>query len=51
LVTFTADGIVKGSVALRSEGASVAEIPGGEWHNAIFHAPAAVVLEIKLGPL
>jgi cupin fold WbuC family metalloprotein len=50
LVTFTSDGVVKSRVTLCSEGASVAEIPGGEWHSAVFHAPAAVVLEIKAGP-
>jgi cupin fold WbuC family metalloprotein len=50
LVIFTSDGVVKSRVALSSEGANVAEIPGGEWHGAVFHAPAAVVLEVKPGP-
>jgi cupin fold WbuC family metalloprotein len=50
LVIFTADGVVKNRVALKSEGACVAEIPGGDWHSVVFHAPAAVVLEVKAGP-
>ena len=50
LVIFTSDGVVKNRVALSSDGASVAEIPGGEWHSVVFHAPAAVVLEVKAGP-
>jgi cupin fold WbuC family metalloprotein len=50
LVIFTSDGVVKNRVALSSEGANVAEIPGGDWHGVVFHAPAAVVLEIKAGP-
>jgi len=50
LVIFTSDGVVKNRVALSSEGVSVAEIPGGDWHSAVFHAPAAVVLEVKAGP-
>ena len=50
LVTFTSEGTVKSRVTLCSEDACVVEVPGGEWHGAIFHAPAAVVLEIKAGP-
>jgi cupin fold WbuC family metalloprotein len=50
VVIFTADGVVKSRVALSSKDASVAEIPGGDWHGVIFHAPAAVVLEVKAGP-
>ena len=50
LVIFTSDGVVKNRVALGSEGANVAEIPGGDWHSVVFHAPAAVVLEVKAGP-
>ena len=50
LVIFTSDGVVKNRVALSSGGASVVEIPGGAWHSAVFHAPAAVVLEVKAGP-
>jgi hypothetical protein len=37
-------------IALSFEGASVAEIPGGTWHGAVFHAPGAVILEVKPGP-
>jgi cupin fold WbuC family metalloprotein len=50
LVIFTSDGVVKDRIALSSEGASVAEIPGGTWHSAVFHPPAAVILEVKTGP-
>jgi cupin fold WbuC family metalloprotein len=49
-VIFTSDGVVKDRVALSSEGVSVAEIPGGDWHTAVFHAPAGVILEVKAGP-
>ena len=31
-------------------GPSLIEIPGSEWHSIVFHAPAAVVLEVKPGP-
>jgi cupin fold WbuC family metalloprotein len=50
LVIFTSDGVVRNRVALSPDGASVAEIPGGDWHSVVFHAPAAVVLEVKAGP-
>ena len=50
LLIFTADGVVKDRIALSSQKASVVEIPGGEWHSVVFHAPAAVVLEVKPGP-
>ncbi|MGO9574730.1 MAG: WbuC family cupin fold metalloprotein [Terriglobales bacterium] len=50
LVGFTSDGVVKNRIALSSQGASVAEIPGGDWHSVVFHAPSAVVLEVKAGP-
>jgi cupin fold WbuC family metalloprotein len=50
VVIFTSDGMVKSRVVLGLQGTSVAEIPGGEWHGVIFHAPAAVVLEVKAGP-
>ena len=50
VVIFNSDGIVKSRAVLGSQGASVAEIPGGEWHSVVFHAPAAVVLEVKAGP-
>jgi cupin fold WbuC family metalloprotein len=49
-VIFTSKGIVKDRVALGVAGASLAEIPGGEWHSIVFHAPGAVVLEVKPGP-
>jgi cupin fold WbuC family metalloprotein len=50
VVTFTSDGVIKDRLPLGPEGASLAEIPGGNWHSFVFHAPAAVVLEIKPGP-
>src|SRR6202166_2780970 len=50
LVIFTSDGVVKNRITLSSEGASVAEIPGGTWHGAVFHASGAVILEVKPGP-
>jgi cupin fold WbuC family metalloprotein len=50
LVIFTSDGVLKNRVPLSSEGTGVAEIPGGDWHSVVFHAPAAVVLEVKAGP-
>jgi cupin fold WbuC family metalloprotein len=50
LVIFTSDGVVESRVALGAGGSSVAEIPGGVWHSVVFHAPAAVVLEVKAGP-
>ena len=50
VVIFASDGVVKNRVALSSDGARVAEIPGGDWHSVVFHAPAAVVLEVKAGP-
>ena len=50
LLIFTSDGVVKDRIALSSQGATVAEIPGGEWHSVLFKEPAAVVLEVKPGP-
>ncbi len=50
LLIFTSDGIVKERIALSPGGSSVVEIPGGLWHGAVIHAPAAVVLEVKPGP-
>jgi cupin fold WbuC family metalloprotein len=50
VVIFTSEGVVKSRVVLGSQGASLAEIPGGEWHTVVFHAPAAVVLGVKAGP-
>jgi hypothetical protein len=50
VLTFTPDGVVKNRIALGSKGASVVEIAGGDWHSVVFHAPAAVALEVKPGP-
>jgi cupin fold WbuC family metalloprotein len=50
VVIFTPEGVVKRRVILGSQDASLAEIPGGEWHSVVFHAPAAVVLEVTAGP-
>jgi cupin fold WbuC family metalloprotein len=50
VLTFTPDGVVKNRIVLGSKGSSVVEIPGGDWHSVVFHAPAAVVLEVKAGP-
>jgi cupin fold WbuC family metalloprotein len=50
LMIFTSDGVLENRVCLSSDRTSVAEIPGGDWHSVVFHAPAAVVLEIKAGP-
>jgi hypothetical protein len=50
VLTFTPEGVIKNRVVLGSKGASVVEIPGGDWHSVVFHAPAAVVLEVKAGP-
>ena len=50
LVIFTSEGVLENRVPLSSEGTGVAEIPGGDWHSVVFHAPTAVVLEVKAGP-
>jgi cupin fold WbuC family metalloprotein len=50
LLIFASDGVVKDRIALSSQDVILAEIPGGEWHSVVFHAPSAVVLEIKAGP-
>jgi cupin fold WbuC family metalloprotein len=50
LLIFTPDGVVKDRIALSYQAVTVAEIPGGEWHSVVFHAPGAVVLEVKAGP-
>jgi cupin fold WbuC family metalloprotein len=50
LVIFTTNGVVKDRVSLGSNGVHLAEIEGGEWHSIVFHAPAAVALEVKPGP-
>jgi cupin fold WbuC family metalloprotein len=51
VVIFTSDGDVKDRFELGAEeDTSLVEIPGGDWHSFVFHAPAAVVLEVKPGP-
>ena len=50
VIFFTSDGEVKTRVALALNDQSLIEIDGGEWHSLVFHAPAAVVLEVKPGP-
>jgi cupin fold WbuC family metalloprotein len=50
VVIFTSRGEVRERLPLAQGGASLIEIPGGDWHSFIFHAPAAVVLEVKPGP-
>jgi cupin fold WbuC family metalloprotein len=50
VLIFSADGEVRDRTALFTGGASVMEIPGGEWHSLVFGAPAAVLLEVKPGP-
>jgi cupin fold WbuC family metalloprotein len=50
VVIFNRNGEITNRFAFSSEGASLFEIPGGEWHTFVFHAPAAVVLEVKPGP-
>jgi cupin fold WbuC family metalloprotein len=50
LLTFASDGKLELRLPLDPEGASIVEIPGGDWHTLIFHPPGAVVLEIKPGP-
>jgi cupin fold WbuC family metalloprotein len=50
VVIFTADGEVAGRFPLSAECTTLAEIPGGDWHTMVFHAPAAVMLEVKPGP-
>jgi hypothetical protein len=47
LVIFTSDGVVKRRVDLSCERATAVGIPCSEWHGVVFHAPAAVVLEVK----
>src|ERR1700689_4160953 len=41
VVVFTRKGKIRDRFALSSEVASLIEIPGGDWHTLIFHAPAA----------
>jgi cupin fold WbuC family metalloprotein len=50
LVVFTSDGEVRDRLVLGSVAARLIEIPGGEWHSLVFHAPAAAILEVKPGP-
>ena len=50
VVIFTPDGVVKDRVSLGPEGVILAEVKGGDWHSVVFHAPAAVILEVKPGP-
>jgi cupin fold WbuC family metalloprotein len=50
ILTFTANGTLDNRLRLGIHGMCVAEIPGGEWHTLMFHAPAAAILEVKPGP-
>jgi cupin fold WbuC family metalloprotein len=50
LLIFNSCGELKGRFPLSAQDASLAEIPGGDWHTFVFHAPAAVILEVKPGP-
>jgi cupin fold WbuC family metalloprotein len=50
LLIFATGGRLEARIALGLGGACVVEIPGGDWHTFVFHAPAAVVLEVKPGP-
>jgi cupin fold WbuC family metalloprotein len=50
LLIFSSCGELKGRFPLSAQDASLAEIPGGDWHTFVFHAPAAVILEVKPGP-
>ena len=50
VLTFTHDGEVTARFSLDPDAAPVIEIAGGSWHTVVFHAPAAVMLEVKPGP-
>jgi cupin fold WbuC family metalloprotein len=50
IVIFNRNGEITNRFAFSLEGASLFEIPGGEWDTVVFHAPAAIVLEVKPGP-
>jgi cupin fold WbuC family metalloprotein len=50
VIFFTSKGEVENRIALGPNGPSLIEVHGGEWHSLVFHAPAAVVLEVKPGP-
>ena len=50
VVFFAALGEIQSRIAPGPNGPSLIEIQGGEWHSIVFHAPSAVVLEVKPGP-
>jgi cupin fold WbuC family metalloprotein len=50
VLTFTHDGEVTARFSVDPEAAPVIEISGGSWHTVVFHAPGAVMLEVKPGP-
>jgi cupin fold WbuC family metalloprotein len=50
VIIFSSEGEVKERLLLGQGRARLIEIPGGDWHSFVFHAPAAVVLEVKPGP-
>jgi len=50
VLTFTHDGEVTSRFSLDPDAAPVIEVSGGSWHTVVFHAPAAVMLEVKPGP-
>jgi cupin fold WbuC family metalloprotein len=50
VLIFTPDGKLDNRLTLRLQGMCVAEIPAGEWHTLVFHAPTAAILEVKPGP-
>jgi cupin fold WbuC family metalloprotein len=50
ILIFTLDGKVEDRFRLSGNDMCVGEIPGGDWHSLVFHAPAAVILEVKPGP-
>jgi cupin fold WbuC family metalloprotein len=49
VLTFTDDGEVTARLVVEPDVAPVVEIAGGSWHTVVFHAPAAVMLEVKPG--
>ena len=49
-IIFEADGRIEQRHTLAAGSKNLIEISGGEWHTFTFHAPFAVVLEIKPGP-
>jgi cupin fold WbuC family metalloprotein len=50
VVTYDPDGMMTARSTLAVGATCLAEIPGGCWHSVMFHAPGAVVLEVKPGP-